>query len=293
VHGDLLKKAGQDPDLAYTLRNALSPDLQHYRLSILPSLLDKVHGNIKAGYDEFTLFEIGKTHSKPVNEETGLPDEHNFLEMVYVSSKPKAGAAYYQMLKQVDYLLTELGIPYRLEKPDQSVIDDPSKKIQHEKPFAMTRSAYMYYKSAEQGGLIGVVGELEQSVVKAFKLPAYSAAAIFALDGASFEIESRSENAYKPLSRYPSTTQDITLQVDAGVSYSNLSDCIGAELESSQYSFTLNPISIYQKEGDKTKNITFRIVLSHYERTLTTREVNELVEKVTWLAHEALGAQQI
>lgn len=64
VHKDVLEKATQDPSDAYALGNALSPDLQYYRLSLTPSLLDKVHANIRAGYDEFALFEIGKSHSK-------------------------------------------------------------------------------------------------------------------------------------------------------------------------------------------------------------------------------------
>src|SRR6185369_7895947 len=38
VHGDLLNKVGQDTKHAYKLSNALSPDLQYYRLSLLPSL---------------------------------------------------------------------------------------------------------------------------------------------------------------------------------------------------------------------------------------------------------------
>lgn len=289
VHGDLLKKAGQDPQQAFALRNALSPDLQYYRLSLLPSLLDKVRPNIKSGYDEFTLYEIGKTHSKPVNETTGIPDEHNFLEMVYASAKLKNGAAYYHMLKQIDYLLTELGIPYRLE---EIPTDSPSKKISYEAPYALSRSAYIYYKHAEQGGLIGIIGELEESVAKAFKLPEYTAAATLALDGASFESENRTSNVYKPLSKYPSTTQDITLQVKTDTAYNELKECITRELEKAEYNFEVIPLGVYQKESE-TKNITFRITLSHYERTLTTHEVNELVEKLTWQAHEALGAQQV
>src|SRR5207253_378194 len=59
VHGNLLEKVGQDTSKAFKLSNALSPDLQYYRLSLTPSLLDKVHMNIKAGFDEFALFEIG------------------------------------------------------------------------------------------------------------------------------------------------------------------------------------------------------------------------------------------
>ncbi len=70
VHGDLLDKVGQDKKNAFQVANALSPDLQYYRLSLAPSLLEKVHPNIKAGYDEFALFELGKAHIAG-KEETG------------------------------------------------------------------------------------------------------------------------------------------------------------------------------------------------------------------------------
>lgn len=64
VHEKVMKRAEQDVSQAFQLSNALSPDLQYYRLSVLPSLLDRVHANIKAGHDEFVLYEIGKGHNK-------------------------------------------------------------------------------------------------------------------------------------------------------------------------------------------------------------------------------------
>ena len=84
VHERVLKNAEQDPSRAYRLSNALSPDLQYYRTSVLPSLLDKVHANIKAGHDEFMLFEIGKIHGKelPLTDEN-LPSEQTFVDGVY------------------------------------------------------------------------------------------------------------------------------------------------------------------------------------------------------------------
>lgn len=294
VHGDLLKKANQDPERAYSLRNALSPDLQYYRLSLLPSLLDKVRPNIKAGVDEFVLFEIGKTHSKsPGDDPKNVPDEYTVLEVVYTSSKAKTGAAYFHMLRYVDNLLSELGIPYKIEKPDQIFIDDPKKRTQAEQPFDVLRSAYMFYKHAKQGGMIGVVGELEQSVIKSFKLPSYTAAAVFALDGASFESENRHLNSYKPLSKYPSTEQDITLKVAGELKFSELKTLVESELASTEYGWKLLPLGIYQKEGESTKNITFRITISHHDRTLTTHEVTELVEKISWVAHQKLQAEQV
>lgn len=289
VHGNLLKKAGQDPARAFAIRNALSPDLQYYRLSLLPSLLDKVHPNIKAGVDEFVLFEIGKSHAKYPDDEPGkLPDEYNQLEMVYTSLKSKKGAAYYKMLKYVDSLLSDLGIEYRLEKPD-----DPSFKIQAEMPFDLSRSARIFYKDAEKGGLIGLVGELEESVVKAFKLPDYTAAAMFLLDGPSFDKENRSSNTYAPLSRYESSKQDITLKVSEDVAFSDLETLLETELSKSDYIWDLTPLSVFRKPGEDTKNISFRIELSSHERTLVTEEVTKLVESLSWQAHQILGAEQV
>lgn len=289
AHGNLLKKAGQDPERAFALRNALSPDLEYYRLSILPSLLEKVRPNVKAGVDEFVLFEIGKSHIKyPDDEPNALPDEYNQLEMVYTSTKPKKGAPYYQMLRYVDAVLSGLGIEYRVEKPE-----DSSFKIQPEMPFDMSRSARLFYKNAENGGLIGIVGELEQSVIKAFKLPEYTAAALFTLDGPSFYPENRNINAYTPLSRYESSKQDITLKVTDDTAYSNLNTLLESELAKSDYNWLLTPLGIFQKEGERTKNITFRITLGSDDRTLVTEEVTKLLESLSWQAQQQLGAEQV
>lgn len=289
VHGNLLKKAGQDPDRAFALRNALSPDLQYYRMSLLPGLLDKVRPNIKAGYDEFVLYEIGKSHIKYPDDKPGeLPDEYNQLEMVYSSAKPKQGAPYYQMLKYVDTLLTDLGIAYKLEAPD-----DPTMKIQAEQPFDMSRSAYVFYKDAEQGGLIGVVGELEESVKEAFKLPEYTAAALFMLDGASFEPENRNQIAYKPLSKYPSTEQDLTLKVPVELQFAELEIFIKEQLKTLNYQVELKALGVFQKEDKHTKNISFRFTFTSYDHTLTTQEAARIIEGISWQANQALKAEQV
>ena len=289
VHGNLLKKAEQDPKRAFAIRNALSPDLEYYRLSILPSLLDKVYTNVRSGIDEFVLFEIGKSHVRyPDDELDRLPDEYNQLEMVYTSTKSKKGAPYYQMLKYVDTLLSDLGIEYRIEKPE-----DTSFKTQSEMPFDMSRSARIFYKNYEDGGLIGVVGELEQSVINAFKLPEYSAAALFALDGPSFYPENRINNVYIPLSKYESSKQDITLKVASDITFADLRSLFESELTESGYNWDLMSLGIYQKESESTKNISFRITLGSNERTLVTDEVTKLIDSLSWRAHEELGAEKI
>jgi phenylalanyl-tRNA synthetase beta chain len=94
VHGDLLKKTGLDDvdKWAFHLRNALSPDLQYYRTSLLPSLLSKVHPNIKSDMvrsddNEFVLFEIGKAHVKKHVDEEKLPTEFERLALVVAADE--------------------------------------------------------------------------------------------------------------------------------------------------------------------------------------------------------------
>ena len=91
VHGDLLKKTGTDPvKWAYHLRNALSPDLQFYRTSLLPSLLAKVYQNSRAqagdASNEFALFEIGKVHVKGEAEDKRSAPEANASACVCLCS---------------------------------------------------------------------------------------------------------------------------------------------------------------------------------------------------------------
>ena len=52
-------------------------------LAFLPSLLDKVHANIKSGHNEFVLFEIGKIHDKKLGfNDENLPIEKTFIDGV-------------------------------------------------------------------------------------------------------------------------------------------------------------------------------------------------------------------
>ena len=114
VHSDLIEASNQDISNAYKLSNALSPRLQYYRLSVLPSVLEKVHLNIKAGYGEFALFEIGKAHSKQYVAEDGLPIEHENLAFVFAADEKKRknyeGEPYYYAKEYLNGVLQKLGI---------------------------------------------------------------------------------------------------------------------------------------------------------------------------------------
>jgi phenylalanyl-tRNA synthetase beta subunit len=57
---------------------------------------------------------------------------------------------------------------------------------------------------------------------------------------------------------------------------------------------SLGPVDIYQRQEDQDhKQITLRLSIASYERTLTDQEVNQLLETAAQLAKDQLGAERI
>jgi len=283
VHGDLLKKAGQDAEHAFRIDNALSPDLQYYRLSLMPSLLGNVHANIKAGHDEFVLFELGKGHIANQLDQDGLPREDDLTTVVIAAADKlqKPGAPYYAARKYLTSLLrTQLTF-----KP----VPEDMRHFDITKPYEMNRSAFVYAGET----FLGIIGEFRSSVRKALKLPAYCAG--FELDtGALANVPSVSE--YVPLPRFPKVTQDLTLKVSSALPYQELFDIVWAALGTAQPDNTLphlGPRGIYQPEGADHKNVTFRFEIASYERTLTDAEVTVMLDTAVAAARERYGAERL
>lgn len=285
VHGNLLEKVGQDPKQAFKLTNAISPDLQYYRMNLLPSLLDKVHANSKAGYDEFAIFELNKAHNKVhASDNEGLPTEFNMLAFVYTASDKlkKHGAAFYSARRYLDYLADKLGVELTYE---------PAKERDYPvfKPFDMKRTATVSVKNTDV--VLGLVGEFRSSITKALKLPKQTA---------GFEISTvdlmqhMAGSTYKALSRFPKVTQDITLKVSNDTLFQALYDFVRDNLELPVHTHAdVEAIDVYQGKDTTTKNITLRVTLANYERTLTDKEVNKLLIDVSEKAKAKLGAERL
>lgn len=270
VHENVLKNAQQDPAQAFKLGNAFSPDLQYYRLSVLPSLLDKVHGNIKAGHDEFVLFEFGKAHRKGDVDDEGLPLEYERLAAVYAAKK-SAKTPYFTARRYVESIAPDVEfVPLANFDTSQYAIFE-----QLAKPFDPQRSAVLM--SGEK--FVGVVGEFRLHVRNKFKLPESSA---------GFELFQSyllglQPKAYAPLSRFPSVTQDISLRVAGNLPHTELFAVARDAFKSTQPAQTtakLHTIGIYQPDDGDTKTVTLRLQVASYERTLTDAEVTAYLDHI-------------
>ena len=273
VHERILKNAEQDITQAYKLSNALSPDLQYYRLTVLPSLLDKVYTNIKSGHNEFALFEIGKGHlkSKGLNKE-GLPIENNYIDLVYTSKKDKPGVPFYVAKKIINNLGKDLGVKFEFEK----IVNQIDKQILA--PFDIDRSSLIII---DNGDIVGLVGELKQSVIKNFKLPQYISAASIDIDILQKNISKNIGDSYRPLSKFPSTRRDISIEIDLAVSYKDVLNVVKNSLQKQDDEFiSIRLVDIYRAKDSSFKTITLNISMTNYNRTLTATDASRIIENI-------------
>lgn len=291
VHGDLLEKTGQDKEQAFKLGNALSPDLQYYRMSLIPSLLEKVHPNIKAGYNSFALFELGKAHTISEFDADAVPREVNALGFVYAAKSAQPGGAYYHAQKYLTNIIGKACRLVTLNSLDGADLYKNPWLEQMTAPFEPHRSAVL----RDKHGLVwGVVGEFKPNVKQALKLPQYAAG--FEIDPLLM-LQDISDADYVPLPRYPKVSQDISLKVPAELPYQELFDFAWKELGKIHPENTLpmlGPVDIYQREDDpKHKQVTLRLEIASYEKTMTDAEVNKLLDAVADAAKAKFGAARI
>lgn len=271
VHGDLLQKSGQSTDNSYRIINSISPSLQYYRQSLSPSLLTNLFANVKSGYESFAIFELNKVHQKSDGlTEEGVPVENESVALVFTDSRAE-GSAYYQAKYILEYLAGVLGVKLGFESLQGKEI------CARCAPFEPKRSAVVFDKKT--GNKVGVVGEFKQSALKSFKAPSYTAG--FDLDSrALFGCYKEADAKYRPDSRYPGIERDICFQVSSATRYADIIDTAGATLDELDFISLVEPVDIYQPEPGETKNITIRVKLASYQKTMTNEEANEVVNDV-------------
>ncbi|MBO7131651.1 phenylalanine--tRNA ligase subunit beta [Candidatus Saccharibacteria bacterium] len=235
----LLEKADLDIRNSYKIVNSISPDLQLVRQSLIPSLLDKTYINEKLPVDEFAIFEMNKVYQKAwgLNDEK-VPVERNELGFI-VAERKNDETAFYKAKKYVKKLFDEFNI---------AVTFSPLKNNEViSKPFETKRAAEIRLRDDPEV-LVGVVGEFKNSVRNDFKLAKYLAGFEINLDivlekYGKTKILRFGKRKYEDLTVTTSKTYDETL----------------AEVEEKYPDAIIHPLSIYQAEGQDTKNISFRI----------------------------------
>lgn len=272
VHRNLLEKTHQNIDDAYQLSNALSPDLHYMRQTVLPSLLDKVHMNEKAGYDRFALFEIGKGHHKKLGKDAdGVPKEQEFISLVM------SNGSYYDVKSTVEFLAEKLNISLEYRAVENDAI------------FESKRSARIVCV----GQTVGMIGEISTAVRHGFKLPELTSGFEIDVDLLFQATSLAKETRYKSLSKFPHIERDVTFKANEDTPYADVTRAVRDTLQLTNLNFEISPGTIYQPDSSSWKNLTLHIRMTSLEKTLTSEEANEVIAKITEHVQSVVGATAV
>ncbi len=271
VHGDLLEKVGQGPQNSYKIINSISPDLQYYRQTLMPSLLSKISQNIRAGFGEFAIFEINKITEKSL----GLNDENVPVEqkkLAFVYAKNNGENAFYEAKNYAEFLFKKLGLNVEFVKFE-------TEKSPLSTEFEPKRSALMQISKNGKKIILGVIGEFRKSVQKALKLPESTAGFELDLQILLENIEN-SNVKIRDFSKFQSVERDISINVEENRKFAeifsifeNISD------EFSKIDIETSPIDIFNN-CDGSKNISIRFKITPFEKTLNGEEIREIMQKI-------------
>lgn len=272
-----LKKAGLDPEKAYSLKNPLSPELSLMRTSLLPTLLSKAQYNIQEGIEKMGLFEMNLAHQKGYVDKEGLPIEDWHLNMILTSTEKREDSAYYWTKTYTEKIFSMVGITpsYKLIA-DQSEEDIPEQVKYLLYMLDTNSSALILY----QGEIIGLLGEIDNKVKANFKLPKFTAGIDINLQKL-LDVNITSKAKHR-ISKFPESRVDLCFEVDSQILYSDLYEIINKEVNGDELISSITCLDIYQdKKANTKKKITFRISIRNTEKTLTEKDLKKITESIS------------
>lgn len=277
IHGNLLQGVHDNMDQAYRIVNAISPDLQYYRRDLLPSLIERSRDNLRAGYNNFMLFELGKVHRRGLMDagEPTLPAELPEVAGLVVDKEVRTDSAYYTAKKIVQYTMG-LGDKLRFTRMDQYDGElDSSTNV-----YEPLRSAVVSLVDGGEQRYVGVVGELKSDVRRRYKLPDFTAGYNLMLNPLLGQLGQTAE--YTPVLRYQGTSRDITYQVPGGTCYDEVltftQRVLAAKLNDNIV-VDIEPKDIYDAD-DNHRNVTLHIDFHDRRQTIDTKLVNKAMERL-------------
>ena len=254
---DELKELGIEVEPNIKLANATNPNIETIRNSMIPTQLCQL--NVNKGYaPEFGIFEIGRVVE-------GMDENNLCIE------KKKLAISLFSKVKDVRDLYFEL-------RDILAVITDDIKHKQLEFKTAEATHGYEHPVNLNSiildGEVIGKIGIVHPVVGK--KLDKKAAIVFAEVDMQAFADKKNASIIYDEPSKFPPMDYDLSVIVPSGVLFSDLSQCW--KNEGTEILKNVKIVDTYDTE--LFHSITIRFEFSSSERTLSSAEVQAVMDKV-------------
>lgn len=241
------------------VENPISVEQKYLRPSLIPNLLKNIEKNQRY-FNEIKIFELGRIFY--------LKKPRKIIEKKMLTAAV-TGEAFYQLKGIVDLLLKKLGISniwydeYQAS-PEESKISiwQPKKcaeiKVNHEE--------------------IGFLGEISPKILDDLKIA--GKVVVFDLDFEKLQKIASEEHEYQPISPYPAAVRDLAILVPRFVRIEEVLNKI--EAAGGPLIRDIDLFDIYEGEEipQGKKNLAFHIIYQSDVKTLTSKEINQIQQKI-------------
>jgi phenylalanyl-tRNA synthetase beta chain len=274
---DILKEAGFTEVYNYSfisnlqlttyiieLENPTSADFQYLRPSLIPNLLKNVATNQKF-FKEIKIFELGKIF---VNRSNAVTEKRMLTGVMTVPSEDK-DSAFFEVKGVVDSLLNKMGISNIYYDDYQPTPENSKILVWHPRKCAEIKI---------DGEEIGFLGEISQKILEALKIE--GKVVVFDLDFEKLQKIASAEHEYQPISKYPAAIRDLAILVPQEIRVAEVLNKIydaGGNLIRD-----VDLFDIYEGEEipEGKKNLAFHIIYQSADKTLSSKEIDEIQEKI-------------
>ncbi len=239
--------------------NAQTPDHQHLRVSMIPTLLSFAKEN-KTYSDSFGIFEIG--HTVNGYREDGTCNEENRLGAVLFSKAKSEEALFVEARNIIAELVSDI-----LHKNAEFASVEPEFNYEHPRNT---------FSVLVDGVRVGTLAVLHPSVLS--NIDKKCAIAFFEIKTEAFSKVAVSRISYKAPSKFP--TIEIDLTFNAELEELSFGDVIKLSREAAgEILSDVKAQDIYTNEEGQTA-LTIRFFFSSSERTLTKQELQPTTEAI-------------
>lgn len=257
AYNDELKALNIPVENNIKLANATNPNIETIRNSIIPTQLCQVKTNTSYAPD-FGIFEIGRV----VNgvDENNLCVESKKLAVTLFSKTKDVKTLYFELRDMLAVITSDIKhetLSFRKAEPKHS----------YEHPVNL--NAVMIGNKE-----IGTIGIVHPTVGK--KIDKKASIVFAEIDMSEFTQAENAAIVYEEPSKFPPIDYDISLEIPSGVFYSDLAESWknegGAILKNTKIVDTYDTETVH--------SITVRFEFSSNERTLSSNEVQDIIDKV-------------
>lgn len=251
---DEYKKLGIEVEENVKLLNAVNPNIETIRRSMIPTQLCQIRSNTSFAAD-FGIFEIGRV----IN---GLDSDNKCVE------EKKLAVTLFSKSQDVETLY------FKLMNIIAVTVDDiRHKKISYSK--AEAKSGYIHPKNYNEiicdGVKIGEIGIVHPTVQK--KIDKKGNVVFLEVDIAELVEIKDAGISYVETSKYPSIEVDLTFISDSYEPVANAIEAVASPL--------IKKVAVIGRYADEAgKTITIRLTFVHPERTLVREEVTAVVDSI-------------